>query len=189
MAAAVSCAVAGGLDKLIDRYASAPMVDLDVRIVSTSEIFGGVDTLLADITIADDGRYAAYIGGDAYVFDGNCIYEYSAENNQAVKDCLGEGEIFENDLFFIKDLKKYYKIADERDDSLYLLIRLNHKKDQLPDTLHVAMEKSRLNRIEYFDLNHDLNQVYFMSDTVYDAVDAKKFEVDFPDSTEIISMP
>ena len=180
---------AGSLDTVIDRYADAKMVRLDVRIVVVSDVFGDTDTTAGKITIADDGRYAAYIGGDFYIFDGKCIWEYSHDNEQATRDCLKPGEVFENELVFIKNLKKYYKTAEERKDTLFLLVKKDSVQNQLPDSLYMTVHDLRLANLRYYDLNHDKNLVYILSDSVMDAVDPTAFNIDLPDSTEVITLP
>ncbi|HDL04435.1 MAG TPA: hypothetical protein ENH25_09920 [candidate division Zixibacteria bacterium] len=186
---AVAAVSGSGLDKLMSAYAEARMINFDVRISVVSEIFGSTDTTFGDITIADDGRYAAHIGNDSYIFDGKCIWEYSADNNQATKSCLKEGELFENELFFIKNLRKYYKVALEKEDTLFLLVKTNPESNQLPDSLNMILREGRISDMDYFDLNRDLNRVHIIHESLFDKVDPTVFKAEFPDSTEVISLP
>lgn len=181
--------LAGSLDSVVARYSDAKMVRLDVRIVAVSDVFGDTDTTAGKITIADDGRYAAYIGNDFYIFDGKCIWEYSQDNEQATRDCLKPGEVFENELVFIKNLKKYYKTAEEQKDTLFLLVKKDSVRNQLPDSLYLTIQNSRLSNLRYYDLNRDKNLVYVLSDSVMDAVDPTAFNINLPDSTEVITLP
>jgi len=176
------------LDSILTRYAAARMINFDIWVVVESDIFGTVDTTHGDITITDDGRYVAYVGGDIYLFDGRCIWEYSRENNQATKDCLEENEIFENELFFIKNLKKYYMVAHE-DEDLFLLVRTSPESSQLPDSMTVTTDEEALSELTYYDLNHDLNKVHIKSDSLYETIDREIFEIHLPDTTEIITLP
>lgn len=177
------------LDNVMTNYAEARMINFDVRILIVSEIFESTDTTFGNITIADDGRYAAHIGNDAYIFDGQCIWEYSADNNQATKNCLKKGELFKNELFFIKNLRKYYRVASEENDSLFMLVKTDPDASQLPDSMIVVFNNGRISDLEYQDLNQDLNQVHIMHDSLFDEIDLSVFKADFPDSTEIITLP
>ncbi|MEW5922737.1 MAG: hypothetical protein AB1746_01980 [Candidatus Zixiibacteriota bacterium] len=179
----------GSLDSLIARYADAKMIKLNVHIVVTSDVFGDTDTTAGNITIADDGRYAAYIGNDFYIFDSKCIWEYSYDNNQATRDCLKPGETFENELVFIKNLKKYYRTTDEQKDTLFLLVKKDSVQNQLPDSLYLTLKNARLNELRFFDLNHDQNFVYILSDSVMNAIDPSAFNINLPDSAEVITLP
>lgn len=180
---------ADDFDALKKEYASARMISLNVKIVVESKIFGDADTTVGEIAIANDGRYFAGLSDDIYLFDGKCTWEYSAENRQATRRCLKKGEYFENRLFFIKDLDRYYKTSTGTLDSVYQLIRIVKEDDALPDTLTVYLSESHLSSVEYFDLNRDLNSIYILGDSILDSVDAGVFELSLPDSVEIIDLP
>lgn len=172
-----------------NEYAAAKIIKLDIEIVVVSQVFGNVDTARGEISIADDGRYLALINEDYYLFDGKCVWEYSAENNQATKECLKEGEHFENRLFFIKSLDHYYSTFTNISDSVYRLIRIKERQNSLPDTLIVYLSNSRLSSIEYLDLNDDLNRISILRETLLDTLAAGTFQISLPDSVEIITLP
>lgn len=177
------------LDSVISKYSEAKMLIFDVRIIVFSDIFEDTDTTEGNIVIADDGRYAADIGDDLYVFDGRCIWEYSSENNQATRNCLKPGEMFENELFFIKNLEKYYKTVSEEKDTLFLMVRKDSLHSQLPDSLYLTLNNSRLTTLKYYDLNHDKNLVHILSDSIFEAVIPSAFDINLPDTVEVITLP
>jgi len=167
----------------------ARMIRFNIESIVVSKIFGSIDTAHGDVSIADDGRYSAEINGDLYLFDGKCIWEYSAQNAQATKQCLKEDEEFENRLFFLKNLDHYYSTSSVSPDSIYKLIRAKEDDDALPDSLLVTLSESRLVKMEYYDLNNDLNVVSLKKESLSDSVENRVFSPAFPDSTEIIDLP
>ncbi len=189
-AAAVTL-VAGddGLAKIKAAYSDAAMVKLNVKIIIFSQIFGDADTTMGEIVLANDGRYYAAINQDLYLFDGKCNWEYSNENAQVTRQCLKEGEIAENRLFFIKDLDRYYASLVIKNNAEYKLTKKEKAGESLPDSMFVYLNKSRITSIEYYDLNNDLNQIYLINDSLFDDIADSLFEVNFPDSVEIITVP
>lgn len=171
------------------RYASAKMIDLGVDIIVVSDVFDDVDTSQGRILITDDGRYFAGLENDIYLFDGRCIWEYSAENNQATKKCLKENQGFESRLIFVKNLDQHYATSVVKADSVYHLSRLDDSDDSLPDSLTVYLGRNGLSSVEYYDLNGDLNRVRVVYETVMDFISEEFFEINLPDSVEIISLP
>jgi outer membrane lipoprotein-sorting protein len=192
LAAALSAADEPTSDKfelLKQEYASAKMVDLGVDIIITSDVFDDVDTSMGRISITDDGRYSAKIEDDIYLFDGQCIWEYSAENNQATKKCLKKDEKFESWLIFIKNLDRYYATSVIKPDEIYRLTGLGDTENDLPDSLTIFMSTYGLQAIEYYDLNGDLNRIRIVYGATMDVVVDELFEINLPDSVEIISLP
>jgi outer membrane lipoprotein-sorting protein len=176
-------------EDLKKQYSSARMIDLGVDIIVVSEVFGDVDTSQGRILITDDGRYSAAIEDDIYLFDGECIWEYSAENNQATKRCLKDDEAFESRLIFVKNLDRFYATSAIKADSAYHLTRLDDSDDSLPDSLTVFLGRYGLLSVEYHDLNGDLNRVRVVYEAVMDVISEELFEIKLPDSVEIISLP
>ncbi|UCD16886.1 MAG: hypothetical protein JSV44_10570 [Candidatus Zixiibacteriota bacterium] len=178
-------------DRLQKEFSGAKLVSLVVLIEIKSSIFGEVDSTHGSIAIADDGRYRAQFNDDLYFFDGRCIWEYSEENNQATKDCLEEGETFENELVFLKNPGRYYQTRAVIIDSVYNLVRTGDGEGSLPDSLVLVFDRTRtsLSLIKYYDLNNDLNMVSILSHEISDSIRSGLFEVTFADSVEIINMP
>ena len=178
-------------DKIEKELSSAAMVTLKVEVINRSKIFNSADTSAGDISIAGDGRYSAHLNDDIYLFDGKCIWEFSAENNQATKQCLKDGEKFENRLFFLKDLDKHYASQVIHKKTQYLLTLRNKKSASLPDslTVHLNSRLGLISKINYRDLNNDLNEVIIKKQSLFNRVDTTSFQIRLPDSTEIINLP
>jgi outer membrane lipoprotein-sorting protein len=178
-------------DQIKNEYSSARMVHFDVVMVTISKIFDQTDSSSGEISIADDGRYYARVGGDIYLFDGRCIWEVSTENNQATKQCLKDGEKFENRLFFMKNLDDYFRSNAVHKNSIYHLIRNKNSINSLPDSMTIFLggAQNRLLRIEYYDLNGDLNRIYISDDKLSDSINDQIFQIKLPDSTEVITLP
>ncbi len=185
----VAATAGDAYNELKTRFADAAQITLDVLITVDSDMFGTVDSTDGKIHIAADGRYHARILDDIYLFDGRCIWEYSAENNQATKDCLDDDEWFESELSFIKNLDRHYTAAPIRQDSIYILRRLGNDNGSLPDSLTLCLAGDSLSRISYYDLNNDLNTVMIQGQHCDSVVTDSLYHIDLPDSTEIIVMP
>ncbi len=187
----ITAAPADLYEKIKNEFASAPMVILKVDLITSSKIFESSDTSSGTISIADDGRYCARLGNDTYLFDGKCIWEVSAENRQATKQCLKEGEKFENRLFFLKDLSNYYKPSAIKKDAQYLLILKRKHSSALPDSLNLHLDSgsSSISKIDYHDLNGDLNEVIIKKQSILKEIDKSAFLIKLPDSTEVINIP
>ncbi len=168
---------------------SAAMVSFDILITVKSEIFDEIDSTAGKISISRDGRYIARLNDDVYLFDGECVWEFSSENNQATKRCLGEGEEVENRLAFIKNLDDYYKTSVIKENSIYRLIKKDEDDGSLPDSMLICLKESDLARIEYLDLNNDLNKVQILKETISDSLPQGVFNMNLPDSVEVITLP
>ncbi len=174
-----------------NRINSATIVRFDVLITIESRIFNDIDSLTGQILLAKDGRYRAELGGDIYLNDGKTNWEYSAENNQATKRELLEEEITDNRLSFFKDLDSYYKSSPIKQDLIYKLIKLDNSDEALPYsmTVYLTSKTHQISKIEYFDLNEDLNSVYITEEFYEDIIEDNIFDINLPDSVEIISLP
>jgi outer membrane lipoprotein-sorting protein len=172
-------------------FTSAKLIRFEVAMATVSKVFDDVDSARGEILIADDGRYNARLNDDIYLFDGRCIWEISGVNRQATKQCLKEGEKFENRLFFIKELDKYFSTSVIKKDRQYQLLRNAGSDNALPDSLTVYLNKSGSNitRLEYYDLNGDLNRVYILDREFSDTVSENDFRINLPDSIEVITLP
>jgi outer membrane lipoprotein-sorting protein len=176
-------------NELKKELSSAAMVRFDILITVESSVFDEIDSTYGDISVANDGRYFARLNGDEYLYDGKCIYEYSAENNQVTKRCPSEGEVVENRLGFIKNLDKYYKTTVVEQDSIYTLAKIAENEESLPDSMTIYLKGGNLARLEYYDLNDDLNKVDILSEAIFDSLKINIFELNLPDSVEVIILP
>jgi outer membrane lipoprotein-sorting protein len=178
-------------DEIKKGLSDARLVDFEVAATIDSKVFDQTDSSNGQITIADDGRYFARMNDDIYLFDGKCIWEISLENKQATKQCLKDGESFENRLFFLKNLDQYYATSPIKKGKEYFLRRIDKESNSLPDSIKIYLDNSgkKLSRLEYFDLNGDINRVHIIKETISDSIIARRFEINLPDSIEIINIP
>lgn len=170
---------------------SAAVVHLSVLITIESKVFNDIDSAFGEIILAEDGRYRAEINSDIYLNDGKNNWEYSAENNQATRRIIKEGEVSDNRLAFFKDIDSFYKTSIIKQDFIYKLIKLDSTDEALPDCMTVFLKENRLqiSRIEYYNLNDDLNCIHIMEESHEDRIKKDLFELSLPDSAEIISLP
>lgn len=177
--------------EILHQIAASKMVTFDIASVVNSKVFEDTDSTAGLIIIADDGRYFAQFKNDLYLFDGRCLWEISSQNRQAAKRCPEEGEKFTNRLSFLKSLESHFRISPIHRNKEYQLFSKNKDDANLPDSLIVFIDSagSKLSRIEYYDLNGDLNRVYILSQKISDTADSKFFEVTLPDSMEVIILP
>lgn len=178
--------------KLIKNKINASVIfRFDVLITIESKIFDDIDSLSGQIILAEDGRYRAELGGDIYLNDGKTNWEYSDENSQATKRELGEGEKPDNRLSFFRDLDSFYKTSIIKQDLIYKLIKIDSTAEALPDSMTIFLDKDRpqISKIEYFDLNDDLNCIYLTEEFYEDDINENQFKLNLPDSVEIISIP
>ncbi len=174
-----------------NRLDSSAVVQLGVLITVESKVFDDIDSAYGQIILAEDGRYRAEINGDIYLNDGNSNWEYSAENNQATQKIIRAGEIPDDRLAFFKDIDSFYNTSVVKKDFIYRLTKLDTADTALPDSMTVFLDENRLqiSKIEYYDLNDDLNCIYIIEESYEDKIRKDLFELSLPDSVEIISLP
>lgn len=178
--------------KLIKNKINASVIfRFDVLITIESKIFDDIDSLSGQIILAEDGRYRAELGGDIYLNDGKTNWEYSDENSQATRRELREGEKPDNRLSFFRDLDSFYQTSIIKQDLIYKLIKIDSTAEALPDSMTIFLDKDQpqISKIEYFDLNDDLNCIYLTEEFYEDDINENQFKLNLPDSVEIISMP
>jgi outer membrane lipoprotein-sorting protein len=174
-----------------NKLAEARLAVFNVDVIVYSQIFETADTSSGVISIARDGRYCAHLNDDAYLYDGQCVWEISMENRQATKKCLKEGEAFENQFFFLKNLDDYYKTTSLEKGNRYLLTLKTKKSSELPDSLEALVDGNNgsISEISFRDLNGDLNKIKIRKSEYLERIDDDVFKVKLPDSLEIITMP
>ena len=76
-------------------------------------------------------------------------------------------------------------------DYLYKLIKADSSDEALPDSMNIYLEKDRPNilKIEYYDLNNDRNCIYILKEYYEDKIKENLFDINLPDSVEIILLP
>jgi len=180
---------ADSFEHLKRHYSESEMVKIEFDLLIESKVFKETDSLAGIISIARDGRYCARINGDIFWFDGQFVWEYSAENNQASKKSVDDNQQPVTELVFLKNLDEFYRTTTLIHDSLYRLNRSSEDENSLPDSILVRLQDSVLFSLEYYDLNGDLNQAIIKEENFLDSVNEAIFDVELPDSTEIITLP
>jgi outer membrane lipoprotein-sorting protein len=162
-----------------------------VSIEVWSAVFDDIDTSFGFISIGNDNRYLMRINKDIYAFDGELVWEYSADNNQATYRSIKGGEVPADHISFIKNLDNYYDTDVFKPDSIYGLFKKDQTDDALPDSMTVFLDSTggSISHIEYYDLNDDLNNIRFLELELLNAIDPASFKINLPDSVEIISLP
>lgn len=179
------------LENIKKDWSAAKLIRFDVLIAVESEVFNTVDSTSGNIVIAEDGRYRANIGDELFLFDGKCIWEVSFANLQATRQCLKEGERFENRLIFLKDINSYYRTASSIKGDGYLLVKNQGIGEALPDSINLYLDRKagRISFLEYYDLNSEKNTVFLHDVKLQSEVEDKIFEYLPSDSIEVITLP
>jgi len=143
----------------------------------------------AEATIAEDGRYLINLGRDQYLYDLEFLYSFSSENNQVTIDKANGMEAHE-ELSFIKRLDESYRSFVLEPDSRYRLLKSSAQESNIPDSLLLFLRSDSLllDRIEYYDINEELNRIIFQEQIVQDSCPDLLFVPNYPDSVEVIRL-
>lgn len=177
------------LEKIKTEYSSSAMIQFEATLSVYSFVFEDTEKYPVVMTVSDSGLYRVKIGGDIYLYNGRRTYEYSAENNQATYREVGPGEKPFDRISFIKNFDRYYHTETIEPCRVYKLNRFDSAAESLPEKMTLFLEKGKLWRVEYKDLNDDLNTFEIKKENLFKNFDQTFFEADFPDSTEFISLP
>ncbi len=155
-----------------------------------SDIFDQVDTARGSADIARDGRYRIVVGDDEYLSTGDSLYSYSARHRQVTVEALTGGIDRSTEISFVIRLDDFFKTVIIHPDSVYRLIRTSVDVVGLPDSLVLFMrtDTSAIDRIEYLDVNGELNRIVFLSIVPSPECTPGRFEPDFPDSVDVIRL-
>jgi len=155
-----------------------------------SEIFEATDSAIGTAYIARDGRFNVTVGTDQYLFDQNLLYSYSVDNNQVVIEKVSDTEGISREISFITRLDEFYKTHTVQSGRSYRLIKRPSRERNIPDsvTVFIASELSRLERLEYYDINEELNVIVILNQQTSTECDERQFEPAFPDSVERIKL-
>ncbi|MBD3403561.1 hypothetical protein GF420_11745 [candidate division GN15 bacterium] len=156
-----------------------------------SDIFDRVDTAVGSAYIAADNRYWIELGADEYLSTGEKLYSYSRRHAQVTVERLPPGYERSTEISFIINLDEFFKTVIIQPDSAYRLYRRTDDVVGLPDSLTVFLndDGKTLDRIEYFDVNEELNRIVFERIEPQDSCTVDRFEPSFPDSVDVIEMP
>lgn len=178
-------------EKIERRLSSSPQVEISFEHIVVSEFFATADTLVGKVTFTSDGRYLTDLGQDQYLFDGECLWEYSLTYAQATRNCLQAGQRIDDSFLFFRNFNEYYSIMEVVKDSLYLLTIVPEHRGGAPDSLRIVLNKDeeRIETMEYYDINEELNLMVIGKESFFETVDSLLFMARFPDSVEIIEFP
>jgi len=153
-----------------------------------STIFETVDTTRGTAVIAADGRYHVSIGPDEYLKTSDRLYSYSQTENQLTIESAPPGMVPQESVSFITRLDDYYTTKMRVPKSKYFLRRTDTAAVDLPDSLTVLMAEgqARIERLVFFDVNDDRNQIVFKKCEYLDKCDETALVPHFPDSAEVI---
>lgn len=178
------------LGRIESRYRSAPQTEVEFLHIVISEFFETADTVQGSILFDTSGRYRTRLGGDEYIFDGHCLWEYSGLYRQATRNCLKTGQRIDDSFLFFTRFSDYYTIEETVADSLYDLRIFPKRKGAAPDSLivEVSRAESRIVELRYYDINEELNIARLVTESSTATADTTAFGAEFPDSTEIIEI-
>ncbi len=155
-----------------------------------SEVFDKTDSVMGAAYIAGDGRYHVVVGGDRYLFDGNNLYSYSAENNQVVIEKVAQKEQTSREISFITHLDEFYEVYPIKPDSSYRLVKKTGVKGDMPDsaTVFIAPRVLQIKRLEYYDVNEERTVILFLKQETDTVCNEEQFKPAFPDSVEKVRL-
>jgi len=168
--------------------AGAKCVELEFIIILDSEVFDTVDSALGRAMLAHDGRYSVAIGEDKYIYDRQLLYSYSGEQKQVTVERI-EGPSAAGVSFLIR-LDEYYSSTLIGGNREYRLIKEGTVIGNMPDSMVISIdvEARAIERIEYFDVNDDLNTVVITSQTLDNDCDSAQFIPGWPEGTQILRL-
>jgi len=174
-----------------EKLAAADCVRFEFITIVTSEVFETVDTLPGTALIAADGRYLVELGSDVFLDDGKHLYSYSEENEQVVIEpsAVGQGA---NEVTFVTQLEKYYKVAPYWKPLNEYSLRLRDSVEiDLPKHMNMSVDVGRneLDWLHFKDENDDRTKIDFLSQDCLDECDSTAFLPDFPETAEKVKLP
>ncbi|MEW5796743.1 MAG: hypothetical protein AB1772_10340 [Candidatus Zixiibacteriota bacterium] len=155
-----------------------------------SQVFESVDTTEGMALIAADGRYFIRVGSDQYLKTADKLYSYSGQENQVTVEVVSDNASSHETVSFVTRLDDYYSASERTPDREYYLARRDSSASNLPDSMIVVLtgKKPRLERLEYYDINDDLNRIVFTGVEYLDRCDGSTFMPRFPDSAQVINL-
>jgi outer membrane lipoprotein-sorting protein len=183
-------AAADRFDTIKGQLAQAACTRFEFVSIIESEIFEATDSASGTAYIARDGRFNVTLGEDRYLFDLCFLYSYSAENNQVVIEKVSHQTQISREISFITRLDELYETHTIRPGKSYRLLKKPDEKSDIPDsvTVFIAQDTSKLERLEYFDINEERNVIVIKKQETRKDCDNKQFEPTFPDSVERVRL-
>ncbi|MEE8577468.1 MAG: hypothetical protein V3T31_09450, partial [candidate division Zixibacteria bacterium] len=178
------------LEAIKDRLSSAVCTEIEFISIIESEIFDQSDSLFGDLLIAKNGSYRVTLGSDQYWFHSGLLYSYSGGQGQVTVESIDENDQSHSQISFITRLDKYYETKVLKRDQSFRLTLHSREEPSLPDSviLSLAGDSETIERLEYFDINDELNRFVILKMKTMSECDDKRFVPDYPDSTEVIKL-
>lgn len=175
--------------ELKNNIKKAGCISIELISVLKSSVFETIDTTNGTVVISRDGRYSIQLGTDLYLYDLEKSYSYSEGTNQVIIEDVTDPEMVGKEISFIKNLDELYITETVKNNKIYLLTRI--EKDEVlsdtPDSMIIYISNNNhFDSLSYFDINDDLNFIYFLNQEISDTCDESYFLPEFPDSVEKI---
>jgi outer membrane lipoprotein-sorting protein len=164
-----------------------------------SDIFDVTDTAAGTAYIASDGCYSITVADEHYIYDHEAIYTYSQSAGQVIIDPVAGDAAYVADgpaltgeeISFILNLDEIYTTETTSRVDRYHLVKKGGGATAYPDSLNVSIDTtlSELKQFEYFDVNEELNRIVFRQYRYEDSCDSARFELQYPDTVEVIRLP
>lgn len=181
---------ADSFDDIKARLGKAACNRFVFRSILNSSIFRQTDTTMGEAYIASDGRYRVTIGEDKYINDGRTLYSYSAAGNQVVEQKVDSTTAFSKEVSYLTRLDEFFKTSILKADSEYRLVKRTGRMQNLPDSMHLVINKKTLTieRFEYLDINDERVRIELLKQSSSESCTESLFETDFPDSVERVRL-
>ena len=178
------------LEVVKQEMSEAPCYEIKFLSIVESDVFNSVDTTEGEAYIALDGRYSVGIGDDRYVYDREFLYSYSKEQNQVTIEAFDYRNAPVEEVTFIVRLDEYYETSVIEKNREYRLVKHDSTAADLPDSLRLFIKpgKSEIERLEFFDLNEDLNRIVFRSQQAKPKCKDKELYLNYPDDASVIRL-
>ena len=152
-----------------------------------SSVFDTVDSTMGLAVLSSDGRYNIQLGDELYLYDLQKSYSFSEGSNQVIIEDVDDPKMVGRELSFIKDLDELYITTNTLDKNIYKLNINNSIDDNIdvPDSMIIFISSNNhFDSLSFYDLNEDLNHIYFINQIISDTCHNSKFIPEFPDSVE-----
>ncbi|HOP06780.1 MAG TPA: outer membrane lipoprotein carrier protein LolA [candidate division Zixibacteria bacterium] len=176
-------------DKIKTDLAEAGCVQLEFLSILESDVFDTIDTANGLAYIADDGRFRLRLGEDVYIDDGTERYSYVPENEQIIIEPSGVAEA--DQISFLIRIDDHYRTSLIESNRCYRLDLIDSTLTGLPElmTIWITSDEDRIERLEYEDINGDLNRFVLTRQVLDSICDESRFVPDFDDSIERVRIP
>lgn len=184
-------AVAGFADEVYERVvadlAKPGCTEVTFLSIIRSQVFEFEDTLAGVARMDDEGRYDITVGSDRYLCDLKHIYEYAQSTNQVVIVSFDSSSSGAHQLTCFTDIDRYYHLVEVVvGGKQYQLARRQGVGLDIPETLAISVDgkTERVSRMEYLDINDDLNTIMILNTETGTDCPPEYFLPNFPDSVE-----